>query len=77
MAPSRRRRGRPRPTGDPGASPAGSREHWRADGTPKTRYPSQAEANRSSLHLRLEAGADLSPYQCRICSGWHLGNTRS
>jgi hypothetical protein len=74
MAKSRRR-------GHPRAAPrrdgsAGNREHWRADGMPKTRYPTQAEANRSSLQLRLEAGADLDPYLCRICSGWHLGNPR-
>ncbi len=69
------RRGRRRPT-RPAESPAGTREHWRADGRPKTRYASQAEANRSSLQLRLEAGADLDPYLCRICGGWHLGNAR-
>jgi len=73
MARSRRRGRRPaRPTEGAG----GTREHWRADGRPKTRYATQAEANRSSLQLRLEAGADLDPYLCRICGGWHLGNTR-
>ena len=71
-----RRRGRARPAPDRDA-PAGSREHWRADGRPKTRYPSQAEANRSSLQLRLEAGADLDPYRCGVCAGWHLGNARN
>jgi hypothetical protein len=50
------------------------REHWRADGQPKSRFSSQAEANRSSLRLRLEEGADLDPYQCQFCGGWHLGN---
>jgi hypothetical protein len=53
---------------------ASGREHWRADGQPKTRFPSQDEANRSSLRLRLEEGADLDPYQCGFCGGWHLGN---
>ena len=72
MAKSRRDAGAPA-AAEPGAS-ASSREHWRADGQPKTRFPTQAEANRSSLQLRLEAGADLDPYLCRICSGWHLGN---
>jgi len=66
---SRRRRERP------GERTTGAREHWRADGRPKTRFPTQAEANRSSLQLRLEAGVDLGPYQCRICGGWHLGNS--
>jgi len=50
------------------------REHWRADGQPKTRFPSRDEANRSALRLRLEAGADLDPYRCGFCGGWHLGN---
>ena len=54
-----------------------AREHWRADGQPKTRFPTQAEANRSSLRLRLEEGADLNPYRCRYCDGWHLGNRKS
>ncbi len=71
-----RRRGRARPAADRHEAPVGSREHWRADGTPKTCYPTEADANRSSFQLRLEAGADLNPYRCRICSGWHLGNAR-
>ncbi len=50
------------------------REHWRADGEAKTRFGTAAEANRSALRLRLEAGADLDPYQCGWCGGWHLGN---
>jgi hypothetical protein len=54
----------------------GSREHWRADGAPKTRFATQEDANRWSLHLRLEEGADLDPYQCQMCGGWHLGNRR-
>lgn len=68
------RRGRTR-RGSPDGQPAGvGREHWRADGQPKTRFPSQDEANRSALRLRLEAGADLDPYRCGFCGGWHLGN---
>jgi hypothetical protein len=50
------------------------REHWRADGQPKTRFASEDEANRSALRLRLEQGADLDPYRCGFCQGWHLGN---
>ncbi len=55
---------------------AGGREHWRTDGRPKTRFATQDEANRSSLQIRLEQGADLDPYECRLCGGWHLGNRR-
>ncbi|HEV3133031.1 MAG TPA: hypothetical protein VGY51_13815 [Acidimicrobiales bacterium] len=65
---SRRRPSREGPPGGVG------REHWRADGQPKTRFPSRDEANRSALRLRLEAGADLDPYRCGFCGGWHLGN---
>ncbi len=73
MAKARRGRKRPPPTGDP--DPGGSaREHWRADGQPKTRFDHQDDANRSSLRLRLEEGADLDPYRCSFCGGWHLGN---
>ncbi len=54
----------------------GPREHWRADGQAKTRFPSQDEANRSALQLRLEESADLDPYRCGFCGGWHLGNRR-
>ena len=52
------------------------REHWRADGQPKTRFISADEANRASLRLRLEEGADLHPYRCDLCGGWHLGSSR-
>jgi hypothetical protein len=64
----------------PSRRPGGSgdrdtgREHWRADGVPKTRFATREEANRSSLQARLERGADLDPYQCGFCGGWHLGN---
>lgn len=71
MAKARRRRPR---------SPAGRQhreqrlDHWRADGQPKARFPTQDAANRASLRLRLEEGADLDPYPCTYCGGWHLGN---
>ncbi len=58
----------------PSSSGGTGREHWRADGQPKTRFSTQDEANRSSLQARLERGADLDPYQCGFCGGWHLGN---
>jgi hypothetical protein len=67
-----RRRGPSRHRSTP--SGGSGREHWRSDGQPKTRFPSEDEANRSALRLRLEAGADLDPYRCELCHGWHLGN---
>jgi hypothetical protein len=73
MAAYRRGGQRPRRTSAP-ASGDPPREHWRADGRPKHRFATQDEANRSSLRLRLEVGADLDPYRCGICGGWHLGN---
>ncbi len=53
-----------------------AREHWRADGSPKTAYASQDDANRFSFQLRLEQGLELDPYVCRTCGSWHLGNPR-
>ncbi len=78
MAKTRRGRRRQRPGGGAeGAGPGGAgREHWRADGQPKARFASPEDANRSSLRLRLEEGADLDPYPCSFCDGWHLGNRR-
>lgn len=75
MTKARRGRTRRRSPVGPEAASLG-REHWRADGQPKTRFPDQAAANRSSLQLRLEQGADLDPYRCSVCDGWHLGNRR-
>jgi len=70
------RRGRKRSTRPtPEVSPGG-REHWRADGAPKARFTSSDDANRASLQFRLEEGADLDPYRCSYCSGWHLGTHR-
>ncbi len=76
MAKARRGRRRSRPAGDGDRAPSG-REHWRADGTAKTRFATPSEANRESLRLRLEEGADLDPYRCGFCGGWHLGNRRT
>jgi hypothetical protein len=77
MAKSRRggksKRSPPAPDDDARVS---GRQHWRTDGRPKTRFATRDEANRSSLQLRLEQGADLDPYECRFCGGWHLGNRR-
>jgi hypothetical protein len=54
----------------------GAREHWRADGAPKSQYRSADEANRYAFQVRLEHGIDLDPYTCSICGQWHLGNRR-
>jgi len=50
--------------------------HLRADGTAKTRFANQADAERAALHARLEHGSVLGSYECEMCGGWHLG-TRS
>lgn len=47
--------------------------HWRYDGQAKVRYRSEEEANKASLGYRLHEGADLLPYKCEFCGGWHLG----
>ena len=48
--------------------------HWRADGEPKTRYRTEADANRAALQARLDHSVDLGAYLCEFCRGWHLGN---
>lgn len=73
MAKARRGRRRTARVTDPGQE---RREHWRSDGQPKTRFANQEDANRASLRLRLEEGADLDPYRCGYCNGWHLGSRR-
>jgi hypothetical protein len=47
--------------------------HWRADGKPKVRYPTEAEAHKAGFAYRLEHGSDLGAYECEYCGGWHLG----
>ncbi|MGH9078517.1 MAG: hypothetical protein ACRDYE_00270 [Acidimicrobiales bacterium] len=71
MAKARRRKPSPR---QPASAGAIGRQHWRADGAEKTRFRTADEANRSALRLRLESGADLDPYRCDWCDGWHLGS---
>jgi len=55
----------------------GQREHWRADGAPKTAYASVDDANRYGLQALLEDGVQLEPYVCGICRQWHVGNRRN
>jgi hypothetical protein len=73
MAKARRGGRRAGQAGHDRTGDAAGREHWRADGRPKVRFATRDEANRSSLRLRLEEGADLDPYRCSFCGGWHLG----
>jgi len=71
MARPRRGRG----GGGPGPAPADpGRAHWRADGGEKRRFDSAESANRATLQHRLEDGADLEPYPCPVCGGWHLAS---
>jgi hypothetical protein len=50
-----------------------SSSHWRADGQPKVRYPSEREAALAAADQSLEAGVTLGVYQCSFCQGWHMG----
>ena len=70
------RRGRKQARRSTGGTGGGMREHWRADGQPKTRYGSSDDANRYALQALLEDGVQLDPYVCGFCGGWHLGNRR-
>lgn len=74
MAKARRPGRRPRP--ETGGTSGGLREHWREDGQPKSRFATQADANRWALQMRLEEGTDLHPYPCTYCGDWHLGTRR-
>lgn len=71
----RRRRGPLPASGRPEDLGRTGRSHWRADGGAKTRFPSEAEANRFALQVRLEHGHDLGAYRCELCGGWHLGGS--
>jgi hypothetical protein len=56
------------------ARPHGLGSHWRADGRPKTAYPSQRDALSVADERRDDTGVELNAYRCDTCSGWHLGN---
>lgn len=66
MASRRRLRRREAPRRLPAA-------HTRADGTPKARFGSEADANRAAFQARLDHGTELVAYPCPYCQGWHLG----
>jgi len=47
--------------------------HFRRDGAPKTRYPTQREAA-DAAHLRWVVDrVELEVYRCDLCAGWHMG----
>jgi hypothetical protein len=48
--------------------------HWRADGTPKAAYRSQAEALSVADERRYDTGLELTVYRCEVCSSWHMAN---
>ena len=47
--------------------------HWRADGKPKVRFGSRAEALAAAYERAQDADTALGVYQCAFCKGWHMG----
>jgi hypothetical protein len=47
--------------------------HWRSDGQPKVRYPTQHEAMLAAGERSRDAGSTLGVYECAFCRGWHMG----
>lgn len=47
--------------------------HWRADGAPKTRFATQADALDAAEDRARASGAALAVYFCTFCRGWHMG----
>ncbi|HXY44787.1 MAG TPA: hypothetical protein VEH29_11415 [Acidimicrobiales bacterium] len=75
---ARRRRGRTvRPRDAPDHRPVRLGSHFRADGQPKTAFPTQREATAAADERRRESGVDMSVYQCDLCAAWHMGTARS
>lgn len=57
----------------PAPPPSPSSGHFRRDGAPKNRYPSEREAA-DAAHLRWVLDkVELDVYRCDICDGWHMG----
>jgi len=50
-----------------------SGSHWRADGAPKARFPTRADAERVAAARASTHDADLGVYRCSFCAAWHLG----
>lgn len=42
----------------------------------KREFPSFEDAEIAADEMWDEQGADLSPYKCKACGKWHLGNYR-
>lgn len=47
--------------------------HWREDGQPKQRYPTERIARDAAQERSKEAGVELNVYRCAFCNGWHMG----
>lgn len=47
--------------------------HWREDGQPKQRYPTERIARDAAQERSQEAGVELNVYRCAFCNGWHMG----
>ncbi len=47
--------------------------HWRADGQPKVRFGSRADALVAAYERAQDADAELGVYECAFCHGWHMG----
>jgi len=74
----RRRRGRDtRPRDVPDDRPVRLGSHFRADGNPKTAFPTQGDAVEAAEERRRESGVSLTVYQCDVCSAWHMGTPRA
>jgi hypothetical protein len=41
----------------------------------KKQYPSFTEANRSAKLIGRRRDGTFSPYRCRVCQSWHVGNS--
>jgi hypothetical protein len=48
-------------------------EHFTADGKPKRRFDSHAEA----MHYAERYGYNVTAYRCTLCDGWHLATRRT
>jgi hypothetical protein len=47
--------------------------HFRADGRPKKRFASRAEALAAAADQSNESGLALAAYPCDFCGAWHMG----
>lgn len=57
----------------PAPPPLPASGHFRRDGVPKTRYPTEREA-KDAAHLRWVLDkVELDTYRCELCDGWHMG----